>query len=251
MGQNKIKQYAEPSDVIRALADDFVAFTDEEIERTHSCIVGITGGTVVNGLMELLNSPEYIDRLQWDSIFFVWTDERFVSQSDKDNYFNRVKDVLLCKALGAAHFLPINTDSKTVVEAAEEYEKEVKNVLMAHNKEGLDLVILDLGEDGHTAGLFAGSHALRETEKAVVAVEDGKVWERISMTFQFLAKTDWIWFAVVGENKKAALTKVLYQREDYEDTPWERRIGRVLPGAVLSQDNMQWYVDEAAYPNKV
>ena len=38
---------------------------------------------------------------------------------------------LLCKAKGAAHFLPINTDSKTVVEAAEEYEKEVRNVLKA------------------------------------------------------------------------------------------------------------------------
>lgn len=251
MGQNKIKQYAEPGDVIRALAEDFVAFTTEEIQRTHSCIVGITGGTVVNGLLELLNTSEYIDRLQWDSIFFVWTDERFVSQSHKDNYFNRAKEVLLCKALGAAHFLPINTDLKTVVEAAEEYEKEVKHVLTAHHKEGLDLAILDLGEDGHTAGLFAGSHALRETDKFVVAVEDGKVWERISMTFQFLAKTDCIWFAVVGENKKAALTKVLYQREDYEDTPWVRRIGRVLPGAVLSQDSMQWYVDEAAYPNKV
>ncbi|MDY4746465.1 6-phosphogluconolactonase [Veillonella caviae] len=250
MGQDIIKSYVNSNDAIHALAENFIAFTDAEIKRTDSCIVGITGGTVINGLLELLNTPEYIERINWERTFFVWTDERFLSQAHEDNYFNRVKQVLLCKAIGAAHFFPIHTDSRTVVEAAEEYEKEIKNVLKACKKEGLDLAILDLGEDGHTAGLFAGSHALREIEKDVVAVEDGKVWERISMTFHFLAKTDCIWFTVMGEKKRAALTKVLYQREDYEDTPWEKRIGRVLPGAVLSQDNIVWYVDEAAYPKK-
>lgn len=249
MGQDIIKSYVQPSDVIAALAEDFIAFTDAEISRTDSCVVGITGGTAVTGLLELLNSPEYITRVRWERIFFVFTDERFLPQHHEDNYFNRIKQVLLCKATGAAHFLPINTNSNTVIEVAEEYEKEVKNVLKACKKEGLDLALLDLGEDGHTAGLFAGSHALRETEKDVVAVEDGKVWERISMTFHFLAKSDCIWFTVLGENKRTALTKVLYQREDYEDTPWDKRIGRVLPGAVLSQENTVWYVDEAAYPN--
>lgn len=114
-------------------------------------------------------------------------------------------------------------------------------------KSGLDLAILDLGEDGHTAGLFAGSHALRVANRNVVPVEDGKVWERISMTFSFLAKTDVLWFTVTGESKRTALTKVLYQREDYEDTSWDKRIGRVLPGAVLSQEPMTWYVDKDAY----
>ena len=50
-------------------------------------------------------------------------------------------------------------------------------------------------------------------DQEVVAVEDGKVWERISMTFSFLAKSDAVWFTVTGESKKTALTKVLYQRE--------------------------------------
>ena len=199
MAQDTIKCYDSPSDVVQALAEDFIAFTNEEINRTETCVVGITGGTVINGLLELLNSPEYIERLNWERIFFVWTDERFLPQSHEDK------------------------------------------------KSGLDLALLDLGEDGHTAGLFAGSHALRVTDQDVVAVEDGKVWERISMTFSFLAKSDAVWFTVTGESKRTALTKVLYQREDYEDLPWEKRIGRVLPGAVLSQEAMTWYVDKAAY----
>ena len=66
------------------------------------------------------------------------------------------------------------------------------------------------------------------------------------MTFHFLAQTDTVWFTVIGENKRSALSKVLNQRLDYEDTPWNERIGRVLPVAVLSQDVVTWYVDKGA-----
>ena len=79
--------------------------------------------------------------------------------------------------------------------------------LKACKKSGLDLAILDLGEDGHTAGLFAGSHALRVADRNVVPVEDGKVWERISMTFSFLAKTDVLWFTVTGESNGLPLQR--------------------------------------------
>ena len=49
-----------------------------------------------------------------------------------------------------------------------------------------------------------------------------------------------------GEDN-GVVTKVLNQREDYEDLTWEKRIGRTLPGAVLSQEAVTWYVDKAAY----
>ena len=54
MAQDTIKCYDGPSDVVQALAEDFIDFTNDEISRTETCIVGITGGTVVNGLLELL-----------------------------------------------------------------------------------------------------------------------------------------------------------------------------------------------------
>lgn len=105
MAQNTIKCYDSPSDVVQALAEDFIAFTNEEISRTESCIVGITGGTVVNGLLELLNSPEYIERLNWELQFFVWTDERFLPQTHEDNYFNRVKPPFAMQGKRGCSFL--------------------------------------------------------------------------------------------------------------------------------------------------
>lgn len=61
MAQDTIKCYDSPSDVVQALAEDFIAFTNEEINRTETCVVGITGGTVINGLLELLNSQNILN----------------------------------------------------------------------------------------------------------------------------------------------------------------------------------------------
>ena len=70
MAQDIIKCYDGSSDIIAALAEDFIAFTDAEISRTETCIVGITGGRVVNGLLEALNSPEYIERVKLGTCIF-------------------------------------------------------------------------------------------------------------------------------------------------------------------------------------
>ena len=54
------------------------------------------------------------------------------------------------------------------------------------------------------------------------------------------------WFTVVGDSKAAALARVFRQRRDYADERWEERIGHVLPGAVLNQEGLEWYIDDAA-----
>lgn len=247
MAEDIVKDYGAATEVAQAMAEDFVAFTNRCIKETKTAIVGITGGTGVTKLFEVLNSSAYIDRVDWENIFFLWTDERFVPRRNEANYYHRLQKILLCQGKGATHFLPVNTDSKMVSEAAMEYEQEVKTVLCSCEKDHMDLVILDLGEDGHTAGLFAGSYALQANEHNIVAVDDGKNFERISMTFKFLSETTSVWFTVLGEHKQFVLSKVLTQRLDYEDLPWDKRIGRVLPGAVLSQSPIVWYVDHEAY----
>ena len=105
MAQDTIKCYDGPSDVVQALAEDFIDFTNDEISRTETCIVGITGGTVVNGLLELLNSPEYIERLNWERIFFLWLMSVSCPQSHEDNYFNRVKPPFAMQGKGGCSFL--------------------------------------------------------------------------------------------------------------------------------------------------
>lgn len=250
MAQDVMHSFITPDEVATAVADAFVDFVARSICETGSCIVAITGGTIPNRLFELLNTPVYIDRIDWERTFFLWTDERFISQSDPDNHFYRAKKRLFSNMCGASHFFPIHTDKGTVRNAADEYDKEVKTILRARDKKGVDLAILGLGQDGHTAGLFPRSLALQEDGRYVVAVEDGNVWDRVTMTFSFLSQARHVWYTVVGDAKRAALAKVLQQRFDYEDSPWRERIGHVLPGAVLSQAPIDWFVDQEAYQVK-
>lgn len=246
MAQDLIHAFETPQEVAEAVANAFVALTNQCIAQTGSCVVAISGGTTPNTLFELLNTDTYRTQLDWERIYFLWVDERFVPQTDPDNNFFRAKERLFAYIGGSSHFYPVPTNGGTVEEAAEAYEKEVLMVLRACEKDGVDLALLGLGDDGHTASLFARSRALDETSRAVIPVTDGKVWQRVSMSFPFLAKAKHVWFTVVGESKAAALGRVLRQRADYADEAWQNRIGHVLPGAVLSQDEVVWYVDKAA-----
>lgn len=247
MAQDIIHQYGTADEVARAVADAFITYTQARIAKTGTCVVAVSGGTTPNALFELLNSDAYMERVDWENIYFLWVDERFVSQSSPDNNFYRAKTRLFSHIGGSCHFYPVPTNSGTVEEAAEVYEKEVKTVLQACEKDHLDLALLGLGDDGHTASLFPSSEALHEKNRLVTYVKDGKVWDRVTMTFPFLAAADDVWFTVVGDTKRAALTKVLRQRKDYADDSWESRVGHVLPGAVLSHDTVEWFVDKDAH----
>lgn len=246
MAEDLIHRYATAEDVAKAVADAFVAFTTACIKQTETCVVAISGGTTPNALFELLNTEEYRKKVDWENIYFLWVDERFVPHSDPDNNFHRAKERLFGNLGCSCHFYPVPTNNGTVEEAAAAYEKEVRTVLNACEKTELDLVLLGLGDDGHTASLFPKSSVLQEQDHIVVAVKDGKVWNRVTMTFPMLTSAKHVWFTVVGDSKAAALARVFRQRRDYADESWQDRIGRVLPGAVLTQDTVEWYVDEAA-----
>jgi len=245
MAQDIIHRFDTLDEVAQAVAERFVEYTNECIARTETCIVGLSGGTTPNALFELLNSDAYVNRIDWENIYFLWVDERFVPHSNPDSNYYRAKTRLFSNIQGCYHVYPVPTSKGTVEEVARLYEKEVDTVLKACEKTGLDLVLLGLGDDGHVASLFAGSVALKATTR-IAAVEDGKVWERVTMTFPFLATVAAVWYTVVGESKRAALAKVLKQRIDYESDTWEERLGHVLPGAVIAQPTVEWYVDAAA-----
>lgn len=248
VARDLVHTFETAEEVARVVAERFIAYTNEMIDKTGSCVVAISGGTTPNALFSLLDTDEFNRVVDWEHIYFLWVDERFVPQSDANNNFNRAKDRLFGNIMGVAHYYPVPTNGGTVEEAATRYEEEVEIVLQRTEKDRLDLVLLGLGDDGHTASLFPKSVALYEEEKKVVPVKDGKVWDRVTMTFPFLAMAKEVWFTVVGGSKESALGRVLRQRKEYEAEAWQDRVDHVLPGAVLSHELVEWFVDKEANP---
>lgn len=243
-----IHVFSTAEEVAVAVAEAFIPYTEKCISETGNCIVAISGGTTPNALFSLLNTDAYRDRVDWEHLYFIWVDERFIPQNDPDNNYFRAKERLFCGMRGLCHIYPVPTNNGTVEEAAALYEKEVNTVLIACRKDVPDLVLLGLGDDGHTASLFPKSEALRIFDRRVAYVKDGKVWDRVTLTFPFLISGKAIWFTVVGDAKRAALSRVLRQIDSYGDEPWEKRIDRTLPAAVFPKEKVTWYVDEKAKP---
>ncbi len=246
-GKPHVNVFTTPEEVAKHIADLFVEKANEHIAETGNFLVAVSGGTTPNHLFSLLNTDEYRERLDWERIYFIWVDERFIPQYDPDNNYHRAEEKLFRHVPGAVHVFPVNTNSGTVEEAARAYAREVEMVLQVVDKKAPDLTLLGLGDDGHTASLFPRSEMLQVMDKKVAYVKDGKVWDRVTLTFPFIIASREIWFTVVGESKRVALGHVFQQVKRYQDLTWEERISRTLPGAVIPQDHTQWFVDAAAY----
>lgn len=236
--------YFDGDGVAAAVADRLTDFAEDRIRKTGSCVVALSGGSTPNALFALLAGEERRQRLDWQHLYFLWVDERYLPSTDPENNFHKA-DKLLFSHVRTNRY-PVPTGEDTVEDAARFYGEEVRLVLENCGKSGVDLALLGLGDDGHTASLFPGSVVLQERERWIAPVPDGKNWQRVTMTFPCLAEAGELWFTVVGRGKQAALEQVLRERREHEGESWEDRTGKLLPGATVTGRMVRWFVDRAA-----
>ena len=156
--------------------------------------------------------------LPWDRIFFTFGDERCVPPEDEQSNFRMARESL---------FVPAAIPEKSIARmrgeidpqiAAQEYQDQL-GLLAAQGGETIyrhDLILLGLGEDGHTASLFPGTEALQEKTRKVVAnfVPKFSVW-RITFTFPLINQARHICFLANSNKNAALLEKVLSGDKQY------------------------------------
>ena len=168
------------------------------------------------------NTPEPIYRklletdFPWEKTDFFWGDERCVPPDDlRSNYFNAVCAFLSLAPVPVENIHRIKADLPPE-KAAAEYEKELINYRDNNKRDKIfDLVLLGMGNDGHTASLFPESKALYEEECLVKAVPAPLHMEpkvpRITLTYPGIAESKFVFFIIEGNNKRSLLTS----SEDY------------------------------------
>lgn len=197
----------------RTAAEKFVNFANEAIRERGRFTVALAGGSTPKSLYQLLKSESFKDKLDWEKVFFFFGDERNVSPDDAESNFKMVSENL---------FEPLNTPAENIFrwqtelkdaeKIAEEYEQTIKGFfnLSANEFPKFDLVLLGMGDDGHTASLFPFTEALNETEKIAVANYVEKLQTtRLTLTFPAINKSVNIIFLVSGGNKAEILCEVL------------------------------------------
>jgi 6-phosphogluconolactonase len=150
----------------RAVADAARA----AVARQGRFSLALSGGKTPQKLYARL-AEDHRQGLPWDKIHLFWSDERFVPPDHPDSNYRMVRETLLEKVpIPSANLHPVPTQSRTVEEAAGEYERRLKNFFGPVEFPRFDMVLLGLGEDGHTASLFPGTPALAEQKRWAVDV---------------------------------------------------------------------------------
>jgi 6-phosphogluconolactonase len=173
--------------------------------------VALSGGRTPVDLYRSLAREE--ERLPWEKTHVFLVDERFVPLDDRDSNYRMIEGTLLKAAtVPKENIHPVDTSLPGPEEAAEEYEKDITRHfgLGPGQFPRFDLVLLGLGEDGHTASLFPGSAVLREKKRPVKAVRlDNKLHDRITLTLPAINNARHIVFHVEGTHKAEMLGRVV------------------------------------------
>ncbi|SDH15563.1 6-phosphogluconolactonase [Flavobacterium omnivorum] len=199
-------------------ADLFVAAAQNAIQKRGRFVAALTGGSSPVALYTLLATAPYKTKIDWEKVFVFWGDERWVPLDDALSNAKMANDTLLSHvSIPKNNIFPMYKEGESAEAYALEYEKSIKNITGEGGQ--FDLVLLGMGDDGHTASLFPGQVVLQERDKWVAAyyLESQNMF-RITLTAPLINRAKQIVVVTFGENKAHALNEVLngaYNPEKY------------------------------------
>jgi 6-phosphogluconolactonase len=199
----------DPKDVAHAAAAFVVDLSEKETRASGRFTVALAGGSSPRMLYELLATSPYADWIARDGWQVFWGDERPVPPDNRDSNYRMVRESLLDQVPVPAHRVQrIRGEAPSQI-AAKEYEDELREVFDGPVP-AFDLILLGLGEDGHTASLFPGSRALDEKSRLVVAPWVSHLGTyRITFTLPLINASKTVLFLVTDESKAPVLRQVM------------------------------------------
>lgn len=194
----------------RAAAERFRRCARAAVAERGRFSVTLSGGNTPRGVYSLLAQDS--SALPWEKIFIFFGDERHVPPDDPESNYRMASESLLTKVpIPAANVYRVPAELAADA-AADQYERQLREFfhLQGSAWPRFDLILLGIGEDGHTASLFPGSAGLKEQSRLVIAnwVEKFKTY-RITFTYPVLNHTAEVLFLVSGEGKAQILRELL------------------------------------------
>jgi 6-phosphogluconolactonase len=233
-----IKVFTDTESLSRGAADLFAKAVEQAVASRGLFSVLISGGETPRRTYDLLAREPFCQRIPWKYVHLFWGDERCVAATDPRNNAHMARRTLLDRVpLPEQQIYPMVCQGAPQM-AASYYER----VLRAHFPDGVasfDLVMLGLGDDGHTASLFPGAATLEEQHHWVMPTQKpGEDIMRVTVTTPLLNQARQVVFLVSGPGKATVLQRVL--EGPYIPGELPAQLIKPLYGTVL------WYVEESA-----
>jgi 6-phosphogluconolactonase len=208
MNENKeVKIFPNAQDLAEAFAFELFQMTRSSKQRLD---IALSGGSTPKLLFKVL-ANQYADKIPWERIHFWWGDERCVSPTHEDSNFGMTQEFLLSK---------INIDADNIhrvkgelppEEAAADYILQIQsNLNEREDWPVFDLIILGMGDDGHTASIFPHEMELLTSDKICeVATHPESGQKRVSLTGNVINNANRIYFLISGKAKAKPLSAIM------------------------------------------
>lgn len=227
---NKIKSYPSPQETAKALA----SYLKDSINASSSFHLAVSGGSTPKMLFEALTTIKV--EIAWNKLELYWVDERCVSPEHEESNFRMTYESLLRNVP-----LPEDNIHRMKGEMAPEdgvtdYQKDIDALPKAQELPQFDLIILGMGDDGHTASIFPPSKELIAVESDLaVGTNPYSGQKRITLTGRTIKNAKAVIFHVTGVNKAQVLDEIMNKKGDFDNYP-----------SYYFKDDAEWWVDSAA-----
>lgn len=225
-----------PTELIDLAAQKIVELARQSIEERGVFSIALAGGSTPRALYALLATEAWSSQIDWNRTHIFFGDERAVAPQDELSGYHMAQSTLLSKVpIPAENIHRMEGEHESLEEAAINYQTELKEYFP------LDLILLGMGDDGHTASLFPNSPALTETAQLCTATPVATLEphvRRLTFTFPTINAARNVWLLVTGQSKAERLQQVLEGENDLQSTP--------VIGVQPTNGQLVWMLDSAA-----
>lgn len=237
MSKAEVRIFATPKKVYKSIAKELLKLTQESTQSRFD--IALSGGNSPKGLLKRI-SKKYADSIEWERIHLWWGDERCVSPDSSDSNYKMTQDYLLSGiSIPKENIQRIKGEAEPEAEAARYSDELMKSLNSREDVPVFDLILLGLGDDGHTASIFPDHIELFEDEK-ICAVANHPITgqKRITLTGRVLNNANRVFFLVNGESKSMRISEIMNDNE----------AAKLLPSYYISpkKGELIWFLDEAA-----
>ncbi len=218
-------------------AEHFTTVAQEAIQKHGGFSVALSGGSTPKAIFEKVTASPFRERIDWSKVWLFWSDERAVAPDQPESNYRMAMDAGFSRVpIPPAQIFRMPAEREDIEQAAREYETVLTEKLP---RGAFDLMMLGMGEDGHTASLFPMTHGLHAEGRLAIAnfIPEKGIW-RMTVTFECINHSLAIAIYVMSKSKSTMLKRALNEPHDPDHIPIQR-VGTRKHKAL-------WIVDRAA-----
>lgn len=260
-GKALINVFENELELVRGLSKIIVDLAYVCQQHHGKFVAALSGGSTPIPLYNMLATSEFSKIVEWEKCYFFLSDERCVPASSEESNFKMVNDHLFSKVpVPKSNIFQLQDPDKDPDKAASLYEENIRKYCEQENElPQFDLILLGIGNDGHTASLFPGSKALLEKKKLCVSNYVEKLdSNRITFTYPLLNNARNVYFLAQGEAKSEIVKSVLIDNNanypashvgavpPHTEEDGEKDCAQTCTVKLCESNSTEWFLDEDA-----